>query len=84
MYDRRKSRPRQILVSLFCVCGLGYFAYHAVPTNYAAPAAFRSHVVRLWLGALRRRSQKNGLLWERMQQLADQWLPQAEDSPPVA
>jgi cell division protein FtsB len=30
MYDRRKSRPRQILVSLFCVCGLGYFAYHAV------------------------------------------------------
>jgi RNA-directed DNA polymerase len=53
----------------------GYFAYHAVPTNYAALGAFRSHVVRLWLGALRRRSQKDGLLWERMQQLADQWLP---------
>jgi cell division protein FtsB len=30
MYDRRKSRPRQILVSLFCLCALGYFAYHAV------------------------------------------------------
>jgi cell division protein FtsB len=30
MYDRRKSRPRQILVSLFCVCALGYFAYHAI------------------------------------------------------
>jgi cell division protein FtsB len=30
MYDRRKSRPRQILVSLLCVCGLGYFAYHAI------------------------------------------------------
>ena len=30
MYDRRKGRPRQILVSLFCVCGLGYFAYHAI------------------------------------------------------
>jgi cell division protein FtsB len=30
MYDRRRSRPRQILVSLFCVCGLGYFAYHAI------------------------------------------------------
>jgi cell division protein FtsB len=30
MYDRRKSRPRQILVSLFCVCGLCYFAYHAI------------------------------------------------------
>jgi len=30
MYDRRKSRPRQILVSLFCLCALGYFAYHAI------------------------------------------------------
>ena len=30
MYDRRKGRPRQILVSLFCLCALGYFAYHAV------------------------------------------------------
>jgi cell division protein FtsB len=30
MYDRRKSRPRQILVSLFCGCGLVYFAYHAI------------------------------------------------------
>jgi len=53
----------------------GYFAYHAVPTNYPALGAFRSHVVHLWLGTLRRRSQKDGLLWQRMQQLADQWLP---------
>ena len=30
MYDRRKSPPRQILVSLFCLFALGYFAYHAV------------------------------------------------------
>jgi cell division protein FtsB len=30
MYDRRKGRPRQILVSLFCLCALGYFAYHAM------------------------------------------------------
>ena len=30
MYDRRKSPPRQILVSLFCLLALGYFAYHAV------------------------------------------------------
>ncbi len=30
MYDWRKGRPRQILVSLFCVCALGYFAYHAI------------------------------------------------------
>ena len=30
MYDRRKGRPRQILVSLFCLCALAYFAYHAI------------------------------------------------------
>jgi cell division protein FtsB len=30
MYDRRKGRPRQILVSLLCLLALGYFAYHAV------------------------------------------------------
>jgi cell division protein FtsB len=30
MYDRRKGRPRQILVSLFCLFALGYFAYHAI------------------------------------------------------
>ena len=29
MYDRRKSRPRQILVSLCCLWALGYFAFHA-------------------------------------------------------
>jgi cell division protein FtsB len=30
MYDRRKSRPRQMLVSLFCLCALAYFAFHAI------------------------------------------------------
>ena len=30
MYDRRHGRPRQILVSLFCLLALGYFAYHAI------------------------------------------------------
>jgi group II intron reverse transcriptase/maturase len=53
----------------------GYFAYHAVPTNYAALGAFRAHVLRLWLRTLRRRSQKAGLLWEAMQRIGDKWLP---------
>jgi cell division protein FtsB len=30
MYDRRKSPPRQILVSLVCLCALAYFAHHAI------------------------------------------------------
>src|SRR5215470_13437811 len=53
----------------------GYFAYHAVPTNYPALSAFRNHVVRLWLHTLRRRSQKDKLTWQRMRTLADDFLP---------
>jgi hypothetical protein len=36
----------------------GYFAYHAVPTNRAAIAAFHYHVVVLWYRQLCRRSQR--------------------------
>jgi group II intron reverse transcriptase/maturase len=55
----------------------GYFAYHAVPTNNSALAAFRVHVIRLWLRTLRRRSQTADLLWARMARLADRGLPKA-------
>jgi group II intron reverse transcriptase/maturase len=54
----------------------GYFAYHAVPTNFPALGAFRHHVKRLWLRPLRRRSHKDRFSWERMTQLADDFLPQ--------
>ncbi len=53
----------------------GFFAYHAVPTNYAALGDFRAQVVWLWLRSLRRRSQKDGSLWQRMAKLAEDFLP---------
>jgi RNA-directed DNA polymerase len=53
----------------------GYFAYHAVPTNSKALAAFRYHVVNLWGRALRRRSQKDRTTWERILKIADEYLP---------
>jgi RNA-directed DNA polymerase len=53
----------------------GYFMYHAVPTNWASLNAFRYYVQRLWLRALRRRSQKAKFAWERMEKLADDRLP---------
>jgi group II intron reverse transcriptase/maturase len=53
----------------------GFFAYHAVPTNWAALAAFRHHVIRHWLRTLRKRSQRASFAWERMPKLADAWLP---------
>jgi hypothetical protein len=53
----------------------GYFAYHAVPTNYRALAAFRYHVATLWRRVLCRRSQKATLPWTRMRRIVDAWLP---------
>ena len=44
----------------------GYYAYHAVPTNFRSLHVFRKHVIRLWGRTLRRRSQKYALTWERM------------------
>ena len=53
----------------------GHFAYYAVPGNSRAINAFRRQVTRLWLKALRRRSQRYRLTWERMNRLAQRWLP---------
>ena len=54
----------------------GFFAYHAVPTNSRALGAFRYHVTDLWRRALRRRSQKDSMTWERITKIAAAWLPQ--------
>ena len=53
----------------------GWFNYHAVPTNSRALSAFRFFVTDLWRQTLRRRSQKDGITWERIARLADDWLP---------
>jgi RNA-directed DNA polymerase len=53
----------------------GYFRYHAVPTNSRALARFRHHIAHLWLRVLRRRSQRDGFTWERIEKLVDEWLP---------
>ena len=53
----------------------GFNAYHAIPTNFAALAAFRFHITGLWRGVLRRRGQKDRMSWRRMTVLQDRWLP---------
>jgi RNA-directed DNA polymerase len=55
----------------------GHLAYYAVPGNTGTVAAFRTQVTRHWLKALRRRSQRTRLTWERMNRLAKRWLPPA-------
>lgn len=54
----------------------GYFAYHAVPTNWASLGAFRDEVIRRWRWTLGRRSEKGTITWERMKKIANDWLPQ--------
>jgi RNA-directed DNA polymerase len=53
----------------------GYFRYFAVPTNIRALQMFRDEVVRRWLKAINRRSQKARMTLSRIGMLADYWLP---------
>ena len=55
----------------------GHLAYYAVPSNSDAIIAFRTQATRHWRHALRRRSQRPRLDWERMNRLANRWLPPA-------
>ena len=55
----------------------GHYRYYAVPGNIAAISTFRNQVKRHWFRALRRRSQRTSLDWERMDRLAARWLPPA-------
>jgi RNA-directed DNA polymerase len=53
----------------------GYFNYHAVPGNLASLRSFRLQVIRRWMRALRRRSQKSRMTWPRLVAIAERWLP---------
>jgi len=55
----------------------GHYGYYAVPGNDSAIFAFRGQVTRHWHRALRRRSQRTRLNWERMDRYATRWLPPA-------
>jgi len=53
----------------------GHYNYYAVPDNSEALRAFRYQFLGYWLQALRRRSQRTRITWERIYRLADRWLP---------
>ena len=55
----------------------GHLAYYAVPGNTDAVRTFRDEVTKHWFKALRRRSQRTRLTWDRMHRLARRWLPPA-------
>ena len=53
----------------------GHSNYYAVPGNIDAVAAFRDEAARHWRTALRSRSQRTSLTWERTDRLKARWLP---------
>jgi group II intron reverse transcriptase/maturase len=53
----------------------GYLNYHAVPGNAPSMEAFRREVCRAWLFALRRRSQRTRMTWDRFNVLINRWIP---------
>jgi RNA-directed DNA polymerase len=56
----------------------GYFNYHAVPGNMDSLNSFRAQVIWRWYRALRRRSQRDSMTWERFWKLVDRWIPSAK------
>ena len=55
----------------------GHLAYYAVPGNTYAVRAFREQVIRHWFKALRGRSQRTRVNWQRMNLYAKRWIPPA-------
>jgi len=53
----------------------GHLNYYAVPGNIDAVGTFQRQAGRYWLRALRCRSQRHRLTWQRMSRLIDRWLP---------
>jgi group II intron reverse transcriptase/maturase len=56
----------------------GWMQYYAVPGNVDRIRRFRDEVARLWLRALRRRSQRHRWPWSRMKRLIKIHLPAAK------
>jgi RNA-directed DNA polymerase len=74
---RRRHQPIPVQGKWLQSVVTGHLAYYAVPGNTDAVAAFRTQVSRMWFKALRRRSQRKRLNWQRMDRLTTKWLPPA-------
>jgi group II intron reverse transcriptase/maturase len=72
---RRLHQPLPVVAKWLRVVLLGHYRYYGVPGNGRKLDSFRFHLSRLWYRALRRRSQRHRLNWERMDRLIARWLP---------
>jgi len=60
----------------------GYLNYHAVPGNLKRLGMFRAEVCRAWMHALRRRSQRTRMTWDRFAPLVTRYIPKVRATHP--
>lgn len=75
---RRRHWPVPIVGQWLRSVALGHYRYYGLPLNSRKLASFRHRLIRLWLKALRRRSQRHRLNWARMTRLVRNWIPPAK------
>jgi hypothetical protein len=56
----------------------GYLQCHAIPRNEDRMKTFRNEVLRMWLWALRRRSQRTRWTWDKFLEKPGNLLPEVE------
>ena len=72
---RRRHEPVPVVGAWLHRVVEGYFRYYAVPTNLFRLDGFRAEVCRAWRHALRRRSQRTRLNWDRFNRTVLQYIP---------
>jgi len=72
---RRLHHPVPVVGKWLRTVLLGHYRYYGLPGNSRKLESFQYHVSRLWCKALKRRSQRHRLNWERMDRLINIWLP---------
>lgn len=75
---KRRHEPIAVQGTWLKAVVQGYLNYHAVPGNIFQMGAFRKQVSKLWLFALKRRSQRSKLTWDRFGKLVEKWIPRAK------
>ena len=72
---RRRHEPIRVSGRWLGTVLRGYLAYFAVPGNMDRLNGFRTEVIRAWLHALRRRSQRARMSWRRFGPIVNRYLP---------
>jgi RNA-directed DNA polymerase len=79
---QRRHDPIPALGAWLKAVVAGYFNYHAIPGNRTCMGAFHREICKAWLHALRRRSQRTRMTWQRFRELIHRWIPKPETKHP--